>query len=189
MNASAKRAGRPGCRFLALLGLALLAACASGPRPEAGFGIDAVVDPAHADTRYDGFIVYAAFDDPGLRMRYERALCARLNAAGHACTTMIAAAPPTREQNAASRHAATRNSGAQATLLVELADSTGAARRQLAGGRPGYEIRVIDNGAQSVAQLITVAGRGDGSVSQRSSALAAAVVAGLRSGSLLYERR
>ncbi|WP_123631827.1 hypothetical protein [Salinisphaera orenii] len=95
-----------------------------------------MVDPAHADTRYDGFIVYAAFDDVGLRMRYERALCARLIAAGHACTTMIAAAPPTREQDAASRHAASRNSGAQATLLIEFAEVTGDARRLLAGGAP-----------------------------------------------------
>ena len=159
----------------------LLSACA-------GSRIEAVVDPAHADTRYDGFIVYAAFDDVGLRMRYERALCARLIAAGHACTTMIAAAPPTREQDAASRHAASRNSGAQATLLIELAEGTGDARRLLAGGRPGYEIRVIDNSAQTVAQLISVAGRRDGSLSQRAAELADAVVAGLRSGSLLYER-
>ncbi|ROO25043.1 hypothetical protein SAOR_13035 [Salinisphaera orenii MK-B5] len=47
---------------------------------------------------------------------------------------------------------------------------------------------MIDNSAQTVAQLISVAGRRDGSPSQRATELADAVVAGLRSGTLLYER-
>lgn len=169
--------------LIAAVAVCLVAGCAT-PR------VQRFADPAHADARYDGFLAYAAFSDLGLEATYERALCRRLLAAGHACTTLLAAAPPTRQQDGASRHAASRRSGAQAVVLIELADRANAARQALAGGRAAYEVSVIDNARQTVVTKMAVAApRGRREPEQRAAALAKAIVEALADESLLYERR
>ncbi|HET7313835.1 hypothetical protein, partial [Salinisphaera sp.] len=87
--------------------------------------------------RYDGFMAYAAFSDLAVEGAFEHALCQRLHAAGHACETMLHAAPPTEKQTGASRRRAAETSGAQAVVMVELADPDTASRRILANGQPG----------------------------------------------------
>jgi hypothetical protein len=165
------------------LAAVLLAGCAATP-------VYRFVDPAHDGARYDGFMAYGAFADPTIEAAFEQALCERLLAAGHACTPMLRAAPPTREQDAASRHTASRTSGAQATILIELADIENASRRVIGAGRPAYEISVIDNKEQKVvAKLLMETRRRRGAaVAQEAEALADRIVAALAAESLLYER-
>ena len=170
---------------LAVTGAVLLGGCSAAP-------VYDFVDPAHRDARYDGFLAYAAFEDLALRAAFERALCARLYDAGHACETMLAAAPPTREQDAASRHAASRRSGAQATLLINLADTRSPERAALAQARPAYEISVLDNQQQTVVARFAMEAsdaRHGGSVPDRANRLARRLVAALERESLLFERR
>ncbi|MBS61866.1 MAG: hypothetical protein CMN27_02815 [Salinisphaera sp.] len=160
-----------------------LAGCAGAP----GYRF---VDPAHQAQRYDGFLAYGAFADLAIEAAFEQALCDRLFAAGHACTPMLAAAPPTREQNAASRHAASRTSGAQATIVIELADMDTVSRRVIGQGRAAYNVRVIDNAAQQVSARF-VFDSPDGarrSVAKQADALARRIVAALEAESLLYQR-
>ncbi|WP_293623883.1 hypothetical protein [Salinisphaera sp.] len=171
---------------VAILGLSMalgLAGCAGAP----GYRF---VDPAHQAQRYDGFLAYGAFADLAIEAAFEQALCDRLFAAGHACTPMLAAAPPTREQNAASRHAASRTSGAQATIVIELADMDTVSRRVIGQGRAAYNVRVIDNAAQQVSARF-VFDSPDGarrSVAKQADALARRIVAALEAESLLYQR-
>ncbi|MES1924703.1 hypothetical protein T31B1_05230 [Salinisphaera sp. T31B1] len=149
-----------------------LAGCVT--RPPA----DAMLDPAFEDTRYDGFLVYAAFDDLGAEARFERESCKRLIATGHACTTLLAAAPPTRAQNARSRHEASRRSGAQAIIVIELADPDTASRRLLAGRVPGFEVTLIDNESQQVVLAAAVsADPHDATLAERAHTLADSIVA------------
>jgi len=156
-----------------------LAGCASSPE------IASYLDPIAADHRYDGFLAYAAFTDLGLEARYENALCERLMSAGHACTTMLAAAPPTRDQDAASRHAATRASGAQATIVIELASPDSISRRLLADCAPGFEISVIDNANQQVVARVAIEITREAVDARR---LAAAISRALAATGLFYQR-
>jgi hypothetical protein len=161
----------------------LLAGCAATPAYR-------FVDPAHDGARYDGFMAYGAFADPTIEAAFEQALCQRLLTAGHACTPMLRAAPPTREQNAASRHTASRTSGAQATILIELADMENASRRVIGAGRPAYEISVIDNKEQKVVAKLFMESRqrSGAAVAPQAEALAERIVTALAGESLLYER-
>jgi hypothetical protein len=160
-----------------------LLGCASAPAYR-------FVDPAHEDSRYDGFLAYAAFADLAIEAAFERALCDRLFQAGHACTPMIKAAPPTREQDAASRHAASRASGAQATIMIELADMDTVSRRVIGHARPAYNVRVIDNAGQQVtAQFAFDSASGARqSVATQADELARRIVSALKKESLLYQR-
>ena len=157
----------------------------------AGARVQSVVDPAYgrAETRYDGFLAYALFKDLALEAEFERALCERLLAAGHACIPMIEAAPPTRAQNGAIRHRASINSGAQASLLIELADPDNAVRQTLAPGQAAFEVSVVDNASQQVAAHLTIAldhcGKPPAELAQT---VADAVVAELKTRKLLYTR-
>lgn len=164
----------------ALVLLMLLSGCAT--TREVGF-----VDPAHARARYGSFLAYAAFRDLGIEASYERALCRSLHAAHQTCTTLLRAAPPTREQTGASRHAAARASGAAASIVVALVDVDSRARRALSDGGPSYRVSVIDNAAQAVVARFAVhtpasAGRSTPRLAQ---ALARAVTRGLRENHLL----
>ena len=168
---------------LALVGASLLAGCPSAP-------VYDFVDPAHRDARYDGFIAYAAFEDLALRAAFEEALCDRLFHAGHACETMLVAAAPTREQDAASRHAASQRSGAQATLLITVADTRSPERAALAHGQPAYEISVLDNERQTVVARFAMESQAKHgtSVAQQADRLAHRLVAALARESLLFAR-
>ena len=161
----------------------MLAGCASAP----GYRF---VDPGYEDTRYDGFIAYAAFTDLAIEAAFEHALCKRLYAAGHACTTMLDVAPPTREQDGASRHAASRANGAQASIVIELADMDSVSRRVIGHARPAYNVRVVDNADQRVAvQLAIESPAGTrGTVSQQADVLARQIVAALDQAALLFQR-
>ncbi|MES1928419.1 hypothetical protein SADO_04150 [Salinisphaera dokdonensis CL-ES53] len=161
----------------------MLAGCASTP-------VYDFVDPAHRDARYDGFLAYAAFEDLALRAAFEDAVCTRLFKAGHACETMLSAAPPTREQDAASRHAASRRSGAQATLLINVADTQSPERASLAHGQPAYEISLLDNARQEVVARFATESQAKRGMSTRKQAdrLARRLVGALERESLLFER-
>lgn len=138
---------------------------------------------------YDGFMAYAAFSDLGVEGRFEQALCQRLHAAGHACDTMLHAAPPIAKQTGASRQRAAAASGAQAVIMVELADPDTSSRRILAGGRPGYRISLIDLSRHQVVSRIAIDGRaGDRSPGSRAGAVADAVVKALATHNLLTPR-
>lgn len=160
-----------------------LLGCASAPAYR-------FVDRAHEDSRYDGFLAYAAFADLAIEAAFERALCARLLQAGHACTPMLDAAPPTREQDGASRHAASKASGAQASVVIELADTDSASRRAIGHGWPAFNVRVIDNADQAVsAQLAFESTRNARqSVAKQADELARRIVSALEHESLLYQR-
>ena len=175
-------------RFVALTCVVLsaaaaLAGCASAPSYR-------FVDPAQQDMRYDGFLAYGAFADVAIEAAFEQALCDRLFAAGHACTSMLAAAPPTRQQDAASRHAASRASGAQATIVIELADMHTTSRRVIGHGRVAYNVRVIDNAGQQVtAQFAFDSASGARqSVATQADELARRIVSALKKESLLHQR-
>lgn len=164
--------------------MVLLAGCAAAP------GSYGFVDPAHAEARYDGFIVYAAFADRAIEAAYEKALCQRLYRAGHACTTMLKEAPPTREQDAASRHHASQTSGAQATIVIEIADPDSVSRQAIADGRLAYDVSLVDNAGQNVTARFFIEA-GDNrrtSVAAQADALADHITAALDDRALLYER-
>ncbi|MES1949610.1 hypothetical protein S4A8_02085 [Salinisphaera sp. S4-8] len=172
------------CRRIVLtLVCLMLAGCASTPAYR-------FVDPGYDDTRYDGFIAYAAFTDLAIEAAFEQALCKRLLAAGHACTPMLDAAPPTREQDGASRHAASRASGAQASIVIELADMDSVSRRVIGQARPAYNVRVVDNADQRVAVQLAIESPAGAraAVSQQADALARQIVAALDQAALLYQR-
>jgi|GEM_PF-1371513 len=110
------------------------------------------VDPAYQGQQFDSFLTYAAFKDMALETKIERAVCNQLWQTGHVCTPMLNAASPTRPQSAANRQRASHQSGADATMVIELAphaDSQGV--RQL--GRVGtrFRITVFDNQTDAVA--------------------------------------
>lgn len=177
------RIGR-GALVIAVIGLLLLASGCAG-LPTQSFVSSTVEQP-----RYDGFMAYAAFSDLGVEGAFESALCDRLHDTRHACETMLAAAPPTRPQDAASRHQAALASGAQAVILIELADPETASRRILAGGRPGYRISVVDTTSQkTVARLAIEGSKNRQQIPEpRARALAEAIVAALREDNLLRSR-
>lgn len=166
------------------LALGVLVGCAAAPTSYR------FVDPAYDGTRYDGFMAYAAFTDRAIEAAFEQALCEQLANTGHACTTMLQEAPPTREQDAASRHRASRKSGAQATIVIELADPETESRQLIGGGRPAYEVTVIDNDRQQVAARVFVdSGATDSArVADQANGLARQVVEALDQQSLLYQR-
>lgn len=162
----------------------LLAGCAAAP------GGYSFVDPAYDDSRYDGFMAYAAFADHGIEAAFEQALCKRLNAAGHACATMLHEAPPTRAQDAASRHNASRTSGAQATIVIEIADPDSVSRQLIADGRPAYRVSLVDNDGQNVTARVFIEA-GDNrntSVARQARTLADRITTALDARSLFYER-
>jgi hypothetical protein len=103
---------------------------------------------------------------------------------------MLEAAPPTREQDAASRHGASRASGAQATIMIELADMDTVSRRVIGHARPAYNVRVIDNAGQQVtAQFAFDSASGARqSVATQADELARRIVSALKKESLLYQR-
>ncbi|GAB3675393.1 hypothetical protein [Salinisphaera aquimarina] len=170
--------------MIVALAAALLPGCATAP---ASYDF---VDPAYDEIRYDGFMAYAAFADRAIEAAFEQALCKRLNSAGHACTTMLREAPPTREQDAASRHRASRASGAQATIVIEIADPQSVSRQIIAGGRPAYEVSLVDNADQLVTGrfYIEAGTHRDDSVARQARALADRITAALDEHSLLQQR-
>jgi len=170
--------------LVVLLPVIALAGCAAAP------AVDSFVDPAAAGQRYDGFLAYAAFSDLGVEANYEKALCLELRARGHACTTMLSAAPPTREQDAASRHAATRASGAQATIVIELADMESLSRRVIANARPAYDVSLVDNEQQQVVARFFLESPSSvrASVRSQSESLAQTIATAMARSSLLTER-
>ncbi|WP_423821522.1 hypothetical protein V5738_14395 [Salinisphaera sp. SPP-AMP-43] len=177
------RIGR-GALAIAVIGLLLLASgCA-------GLPTQSFVSSTAEQPRYDGFMAYAAFSDLGVEGAFESALCDRLHDTRHACETMLDAAPPTRSQNAASRHRAALASGAQAVILIELADPAATSRRILAGGRPGYRISVVDTASQEVIARLAIEGKNARrrSATARAKTLAKAIVAALRENKLLKSR-
>jgi hypothetical protein len=95
-----------------------------------------------------------------------------------------------REQDAASRHRASRTSGAQATIVVELADPQSVSRRIIAGARPACEVSLVDNAGQHVAgRLFIEAGNvRNHSVAEQARVLADRITAALDEQLLLYER-
>lgn len=110
------------------------------------------VDPAYQGRQFDWFLTYAAFKDMALETHIERAVCNQLWRDGHICTPMLNAASPTRPQSAAERQRATQRSGADATMLIELAphaDSQGV--RQLGRAGTRFRITVFDNQSDAVA--------------------------------------
>lgn len=135
-------------------------------------------------------MAYAAFADRTIEAAFEQALCVRLAAAGHACTTMLQAAPPTREQDSASRHQASRASGAQAIIVIELADPATVSRRLIAASRPAYEISVIDNARQQVVARVFLETdpAAQQPVTAKAEELARRIVAALGQSALFYER-
>ncbi|WP_348761233.1 hypothetical protein [uncultured Salinisphaera sp.] len=127
-----------------------VAGCASSPSVDR-------YPAAHTDVpAYDGFLAYGAFKDLSVEGRFEKALCARLMQAGHACTPMLAVATPTSPQDSASRQRAMQASGAQAALIVELLDPETTSRRLLADGRPAYRVSVIDIDSQALAAQLVI---------------------------------
>lgn len=181
-----RRIGQPArCGLSVTVALALgllLTACA-------GVRVSSFVDPAGHSRPYDGFLAYAAFSDLGIEAAYEQALCKRLHDAGHACTTLLKVAPPTREHTGASRHAAARDSGAQAVIIIELVDDDSSARQRLTEGGPGYRISLIDNASQTVVmRLAAQAPAGRRALRTRAAALAEAIVATLKDRALLLQR-
>ncbi|AWN16399.1 hypothetical protein [Salinisphaera sp. LB1] len=159
-----------------------LAGCA------AGLPTQAFMSPSAAHTHYDGFLAYAAFSDLAVEGAYEKALCRQLLSAGHACDTMLQAAPPTRPQNGDSRHWAALNSGAQAIVVIELADPKAASRRILDNGRIGYRVSLIDVNTQKVMARFAIDDGRSRHLSSRADALAAAVVHALKQRQLLTRR-
>jgi hypothetical protein len=135
-------------------------------------------------------MAYAAFADRAIEAAFEQALCKRLNTASHACTTMLHEAPPTREQDAASRHRASRTSGAQATIVVELADPQSVSRRIIAGARPACEVSLVDNAGQHVAGRLFIEQDNvrNHSVAEQARVLADRITVALDAKSLLYKR-
>lgn len=110
------------------------------------------VDPAYQGRQFDWFLTYAAFKDMALETHVERAVCNQLWRAGHICTPMLNAASPTRPQSAARRQRASQQSGADATIEIELApnaDSKGV--RQLGRAGTRFRITVFDNQTDAVA--------------------------------------
>lgn len=162
----------------------LLAGCASAP-----VSYD-FIDPGQRETRYDGFIAYAAFVDRTIEAAFEQALCRRLADGGHACTTMLHEAPPTRAQDAASRHQATRNNGAQATIVIELADTDSVSRRVIAASHPAYEVSIIDNTQQQIVARLFLESISPANTPVRSQAevFARAIVSAIQRTSLLAVR-
>lgn len=172
--------------FLRIVG-ALVLCC--GLAACAGLPAQSYVSPRVNGKTYDGFLAYGAFSDLAVEGAFEQAMCDRLRAAGHACETMLEAAPPTAPQNGASRHRAALGSGAQAVITIELADPTTASRRILAGGRPGYRVSVVDTATQKVVARIAVEGQhSDALPGRRGRALAKAVVHALKHRKLLTQR-
>lgn len=155
----------------------------------AGLPTQSFLAPGQKQTTYDGFLAYGAFSDLGVEGAFERAMCQRLLAAGHACQTMLSAAPPTAPQNGDSRHRAALGSGAQAVILIELADPGAASRRILADGRPGYRVSVVDAQSQKVVARLAIDGRKtDAPPERRAHAVARAVVRALKRDKLLTPR-
>lgn len=169
---------------LVLVLCVLAAGCASGLRTQRF-----LAHGAGSSMRYDGFLAYAAFKDLSAEGRFEKALCQRLNQAGHACVPMLALATPTAPQDGASRQRAMRQSGAQAAVVIELADPDSASRRLLADGRIGYRVSVIDTKSQAVVARLAIENpRHANDLAARAHAVAQATVAALDSASLLRQR-
>lgn len=138
---------------------------------------------------YDGFLAYGAFKDLAVEGRFEKALCARLMQAGHACTPMLAIATPTSPQDSASRQRAMQDSGAQAALIVELLDPDTTSRRVLADGRPAYRVSVIDIASQAVvARLVIRNPDGANTLDARAKAVAEATSRSLEDAGWLAPR-
>lgn len=149
----------------------------------------AFINPASASRTYDGFLAYAAFKDLGVEGRYEQALCKRLEKAGHACVSMLALATPTRHQDGSSRARAATTSGAQASIVIELADPATDSRRLLADGRPGYRVSLIDTQSKRVVAVFAIEqGSHPAGLRQRAARLADAVVTSLAGNDLLPPR-
>ncbi|HET7314814.1 MAG TPA: hypothetical protein VFJ08_10725, partial [Salinisphaera sp.] len=95
-------------------------------------------------------------------------------------------APPTEKQTGASRRRAAETSGAQAVVMVELADPDTASRRILANGQPGYRVSLIDVSRHRVVARLAIEGRsGHRSPGSRAGAVADAVVKALAAHDLL----
>ncbi len=169
-----------------LLTLAIVVGCAAGGC--AGLPTQAFVSPGTVNTRYDGFLAYGAFSDLAVEGAYEKAMCRRLLAVGHACNTMLQSAPPTVPQDGDSRHRAALSSGAQAIVVIELADPKAASRRILDNGRIGYRVSLIDVKTQKVIARFAVDDGRSGDLSRRAQALAQAVVRALEQRNLLARR-
>ncbi|RJS91188.1 hypothetical protein D3260_16140 [Salinisphaera sp. Q1T1-3] len=176
---------RLGWHLAGLMGLAL-AGCA-GPVDTQTF-----IDPSVTtnQTKYDGFLAYAAFKDLAVEGRFEKAMCQQLVSTGHACTPMLTAASPTRPQDAASRQRAMAHSGAQAALVIELADPDTTSRQMLANGCPGYRVSLVDTRTQRVIarMAIDTAGRSTEALPAKAEAVARATVSALDRKGLLQPR-
>jgi hypothetical protein len=135
-------------------------------------------------------MAYAAFADRAIEAAFEQALCKRLNTASHACTTMLHEAPPTRERDAASRYRASQASGAQAMILIELADPDSVSRRVIAASRPACEISVVDTARQQVVArfLLKTHAGSERTVARQADVLTRGIVASLAQKTLFYER-
>lgn len=154
----------------------------------AGLPTQSFVSPSADGTSYDGFLAYGAFSDLAVEGAYEKALCRHLLAAGHACNTMLALVPPTVPQTGDSRQRAALKSGAQAVVIVELADPKAASRRILDDGRPGYRVTLTDAQKQKLMARFAIDDGRSRNLSERADALADAVVQALRRRKLLQQR-
>lgn len=156
----------------------------------AGLPTESFVAPATGGRTYDHFVAYAAFSDLGARGAFEHAMCARLKAAGETCETMLALTPPTQRHSGAGRRRAAAASGAQAVIVIELANPKAASRRILAAGRPGYRVSLVDLGRDRIVARFAVDGRrGNASPAPRARAVADAVFNALKKQQLLTAHR
>ena len=161
----------------------LFAGCASGPTAERYLAAG-----AH-DKTYDGFLAYRALKDLVIEGRFEKALCARLRQAGHACVPMLAIAMPTSPQDSTTRQRAMRTSGAQAALVIELIDPTTTSRQLLADGAPAYRVSVIDTKTQAIMARLAIENPRDANdLAARADAVAVATTRALEDAGLLQPR-
>ena len=173
-------------RAVGLLAAILLLGLAAGC---AATDTQSFIAPAAHNPRYDGFLAYGAFRDLGVEGRFEKALCERLAKAGHACVPMLAVATPTRPQDAASRQRAAHTSGAQAIVIIELADTHTTSRQVLTNGAPGYKVSLVDVSDQKVVAQFAIEGRtGKVPLASRAAQLADNIVVALQVQQLLYRR-
>lgn len=166
------------------MSLAVLTGCASAPQSRTF-----LAPGLSPDTRYDGFLAYAAFKDIVVEDRFETALCKRLERARHACSTMLSEASPTRGQTGASRQRAARTSGAQALVSIELINPATASRQLLAAGQPAFDVRLVDLAdGRIIARMAIQPERKHPSSNDDSQAVADAVVVALQRRHLLRSR-
>ncbi len=173
-------------RIITLLGTtAALAGCAA--THTVGY-----VDPVYQGNQYGWFLSYAAFKDTALEAHYERAVCNRLRATGHTCTTMLEVLPPTRPESAQRRHQVSRQSSAGATIEIELAPhAQSSAVRQLGTNAQRFRITVFDNSTEAVAARFAITVPTHTATNARAirMALASKLVNGLENKGLLASGR